>query len=350
MIRTTFALLLALGSCSAHAAEEVPLYRHIKDWLIGCDNTRQCTAMGAVSPRDDTGTMTWTLRVTREAGPQGDLRVGVFSYNAAIGQPLLDGKPLKTMLGPGLLKDGDVPEAFAATGATAEALIAELHDGQALVLPTADGDSVASLSGMSAALLMMDAVQGRVGTSTALIRQGPQPASRVPDAAVAPPRPAWQASPALSEGEAKRVLDAVMAATRHAWEADLLEDIAPEGQVFALNARDALVIIQTGCAAYNCAYSLYQAPLQHPEQAQPLLVAQVPGMPDMLPMGSIEFDPSRGELSSYEMAMGMGGCGTSMRWRYDGHGFSLIRVARMATCMGLDEGYWPMLWRTAPDR
>lgn len=79
MSRPLIALLLAVTSCAANAAEQVPLYRVIKNWLIACDNTRSCTAIAATPMRDDTGTLTFSLRITREAGPEGALRIGAFS-------------------------------------------------------------------------------------------------------------------------------------------------------------------------------------------------------------------------------------------------------------------------------
>lgn len=346
MIRSTFIFLLAAGIGCVHAAEKVPLAREIKDWIIGCDNTRTCTAISAVQQRDDTGFSTFSVRVTREAGPQGALHVGVFSYTKPRGQPTLDDKPLKSQFEPGELKEGDTPEAFALNGKSAQALITELRDGNYLVLPLEEGKSYASLSGMSAALLLMDSVQGRVGTQDALIAKGPAPASSVPQASAAAIAPSWQAPAALTLDKAKEITDAVVVATRRAWQEDLDEGAAPKTKAYALSSDQALVIIETGCGAYNCFYNIYQAPLDHPEQARAALIAEVPNLPEREPQGFVEFDPATGELSSQVRAMSMGNCGTALRWRYDGKGFTLTHAAEMIPCMGLDQVYWPVLWRT----
>ncbi|PVZ10440.1 MULTISPECIES: DUF1176 domain-containing protein [unclassified Pseudomonas] len=350
MPRIPFALLLALAANTAVAANEPPLYSTYKDWLIGCDNTRTCTAIGAVQQRDDTGHATFSLRISREAGPEGALRIGVFDTGAAKAQPLLDGKPLNTAFGPGELHEGDVPEQFAATGSQAMALIRELRDGHNLVLRTQDGQALASLSGMSAALLQMDAVQGRVGTQTALLRPGDKPTSDVPAAPAAPSLPAWHPAPALNAATAQRLGETVIAATRADWENTLDEGTPAQAQAYALNASQALVLIKTGCAAYNCTYSLYLAPLEHPEQARKVDLPQPTPVADDEPGGDFSFDPARGELTSEFMAMGMGGCGTSIRWRFDGSGFALADARQMSACMGLAEAYWPVLWRTSPSR
>ncbi|SDT11926.1 Protein of unknown function [Pseudomonas asplenii] len=347
MARPLVALLIAVTSCTAYAEEQVPLYREIKDWVIACDNTRSCTAIGAVPMRDDTGArLTFSLRITREAGPEGALRVGAFSYNAVAGKPLLDGKALRTSMAASARKDGDVPEVLNATGDQAKALIAELRNGNELILLTKDGQSFASLAGMSGALLLMDSVQGRVGTVTALVRQGSASASDVPPAPAAPTLPEWRAPVALDKAQAQHIRDAAMAATRASWQQDQLDDTPAEGEAFALNDRQALVIIKTDCGAYNCSYRLYETPIAHPEQAHPVRIDAVPQMPDMLPNGSIQFDPVSGELSSHELAMSMGGCGTSLHWRYDGSAFRLTHAAQMTVCMGLSEADWPVLWRS----
>ncbi|UFH49271.1 DUF1176 domain-containing protein [Pseudomonas sp. KNUC1026] len=350
MHRIAPTLLLALVANTALAADQPPLYATYKDWLIGCDNTRTCTAIGAVQQRDDTGHATFSLRITREAGPEGALRIGVFDSNPAKGPPSLDGKPLKATFGPGQLNEGEVPEQFAATGAQALALVRELRDGHNLVLPTQEGEAFASLAGMSAALLQMDAVQGRVGTQTALARPGDNPASSVPLAPVAPEPPTWQAPAPMSEATAQRIGEAAIAATREDWKQTLDDDSPAQAQAYALNASQALVLIKTGCAAYNCTYSLYQTPLAHPEQARRIELPQPVPVDDDMPGGDFRFDPASGELTSEFMAMGMGGCGTSIRWRFDGSGFALVDARQMSACMGLAQAYWPVLWRTSPSR
>ena len=350
MTRSTLALLVALAASSASAAEQVPLYSNLKDWLVACDNTRQCTAISNAAENQADATPTWSLSVSREAGPEGAVRVGLFSYNEASGQPLLDGKPLQVKLQPGQLTEGAVPEVYSAQGADAEALIAELRNGQRLLLPTAHGNAVTSLNGMSAALLLMDSVQGRLGTTTALLRKGSNPVSSVPAAPAAPPAPTWQAPKPLSDADSKRVLAAVREAMRSDWQPEMYEDGLPEGQAFALSEREAVVILKTGCGAYNCNYSLYQAPLDHPQQARKASIAEIPVFEDLPPNGSVEFDPASGELSSFTLAMGMGGCGFTQRWRYDGKGFAPIHASMLGTCIGLDSAYWPVLWRTAEKR
>ncbi|AZE89550.1 DUF1176 domain-containing protein [Pseudomonas orientalis] len=81
-----------------------------------------------------------------------------------------------------------------------------------------------------------------------------------------------------------------------------------------------------------------------------MLIAEVPNLPEREPQGFVEFDPATGELSSQVRAMSMGNCGTALRWRYDGNGFTLTHAAEIIPCMGLDQVYWPVLWRTQASR
>nr|NLU58912.1 DUF1176 domain-containing protein [Pseudomonas sp. BIGb0427] len=86
-----FSPLLALpGAAHAAAAEPVPLYQPLKDWVVGCDNTRQCTALAADTRAD----MPLGIQVMRGAGLDGQLQVTIFS-NSSLEAPLqLDGQPL----------------------------------------------------------------------------------------------------------------------------------------------------------------------------------------------------------------------------------------------------------------
>ncbi|MFS0826678.1 DUF1176 domain-containing protein [Pseudomonas phoenicis] len=352
-MRRLLTLLPCLIACASHAADTLPLSRDIKDWNVTCDNLRTCTAISTRPASAGADALSFPLRIVREAGPDGGLRVSVFSYNAIHGDPLIDAKPVSIPLRAyqGSADDiSEVPELRSATDGDARAFIEALRNANALAFDTPDGTTSASLNGMRAALLLIDDVQGRVGTVTALAKPGDAPAKRVPAAPSAPVIPAWSAPAALDEAQAERVLKAAMAATRADWRQEVVDGDEPKGEVHALNAREALLIVRTGCGAYNCAYSLYLTPLAHPEQARAMPFEHANNLPDIAPNGSVAFDPATGELTSLTLATGMGGCGVAARWRYDGSRFVLSRAAQMSACMGLNERDWPVLWQTATKR
>ncbi|MDZ5601831.1 DUF1176 domain-containing protein [Pseudomonas sp. RP23018S] len=352
-MRRLFALLTCLVACTSHAADTPPLSRDIKDWNVTCDNVRTCTAVSTRPASAEAGELYFPLRITRQAGPQGALRVGVFSYIELHGDPLIDGQPVRMPLVQRKRSDYDVsavPELRSATGASALTFIKALRNAHELAFSTSDDPTTASLDGMTGALLLIDDIQGRVGTVTALARPGAAPASDVPAAPAAPVAPAWTAPAPLDKGVAEQVLKAAMDASRQQWQRDVVDDDEPKGEVHALNAEQALLIVQTGCSAYNCAYRLYVTPLADPAQVKGAPFEEGVVLPDVEPDGSVAFDPATGELTSLTLAMGMGGCGTTARWRYDGARFVLIHAAQMNACMGLSDHDWPVLWETKAQR
>lgn len=132
-------LAAAAVSSAPYATEHVPLYREIKDWVVGCDNTRQCTA---VSASEDMEIAQWTVRITRKAGPEGRPRVALYTQQDVKGQPQLDGKPLRSALQQG---DAEAAEDWYATGAAALALIDELRNGKRQTVAATQGEQVSSL-------------------------------------------------------------------------------------------------------------------------------------------------------------------------------------------------------------
>ncbi|WP_296263719.1 DUF1176 domain-containing protein [Pseudomonas sp. UBA6562] len=352
-MRRLLALLPCLIACASHAADTLPLSRDLKDWNVTCDNLRTCTAVSTRPASAEADALSFPLRIVREAGPDGVLRVSVFSYNAIYGDPSIDAKPASLPLRShqGSADDvSEVPELRSATGDDALTFIKALRNAHGLAFDTPDGPTSASLNGMRAALLLIDDIQGRVGTVTALANPGDAPASSVPAAPAPPVIPAWSAPTALDEAQAKQVLKTAMAATRAHWQQDLVDGDEPKGEVHALTAREALLIVRAGCGAYNCTYSLYLTPLAHPEQAHAAPFERVANLPDLAPNGSVAFDPATGELTSLALASGMGGCGVAARWRYDGARFVLSRAAQMSACAGLNERDWPVLWQSATKR
>ncbi|MCS3472710.1 hypothetical protein M2401_006475 [Pseudomonas sp. JUb42] len=339
-IRKATLLSLLLLPAVTWAAEEVPLYKDIKNWVVVCDNTRHCTA---ISAEEDQEHAPLSLRIDRDAGPQGEVQLSIAMTGAATEQPLLDGKPLKSTLQKG---GGDDADNWVASGPQAQALIDELRNGTRLSMTNKDDEGSTSLDGFSASLLLVDAVQERVGTQGALLKRGNKPDSSVPPAPLAPQLAPFIKARALSEAEQKRIGDAVLKATRADWDADHDADENPSVTVDALNDSTVLVIIQTSCAAYNCSYALYQTSAANPEKAELLDVDEFPGedMADEL-TGYVEYDADTGVLSSHDKGRGIGDCGASQSWRYDGKGFRPRSFAMMSSCAG-NPSPWPVMWRT----
>ncbi|BCJ07947.1 hypothetical protein PRtIB026_A23630 [Pseudomonas sp. RtIB026] len=344
MKRHRAALLLALMAPLAAQAESdpaaleaVPLYRQVKDWAVGCDNTRACTALLAIDDELMSGLQTI---VRREAGPQGKLELTLRVGPAFADQVLLDGQELSAQW---RRIQGEYDFDLQLEGDAALALIRQIRNGNRLSSLTEDGELVASLQGISGALLAIDAVQGRVGHADALVRVGDVPAAEVPDAPVAAALPQFVAAPGMSDEQAHEIGRAVK--RQAGVEGDVPGLSFSHYEVYPLDADSALVILNVGCSGEFCANYLYRvsrtAPYQISEMAfeapMPLLAPQL--------SGHVTFDPQSGQLQATDKSLLERGCGLVQQWRYDGQRMRLERVARLDRCGYVKPEFWPVLWR-----
>ncbi|ALN21578.1 DUF1176 domain-containing protein [Ectopseudomonas mendocina] len=336
------ALLLVAGITQA-APEQVPLYREIKDWVVACDNLRGCQALSAP---ESFGYSSFSLQLERAAGAQAPLRLSLHDAEQDGYAPLrLDGRALSTAdrLHP-IENQGETT--LVAEGADAQAVLAELRNGVQLRMERErDYEAVVSLSGLSAALLLMDAVQGRLDSRSALYRPGSRPDSEVPAAPQAPRLRAYPGVTPLSEVEQRDIAEQVMAATRSQWfEEDMSSE--PEAEAFALNDREALVIIRTWCAAYNCDFAVYRVGRQAPYAERDLQLEPPPLDLGAL-SGWVSYNPDTGELGYLYKGRGIADCGESGSWRFDGERFQLASLNFLGRCAARNPGEWPELWRVA---
>ncbi|MCE0915200.1 MULTISPECIES: DUF1176 domain-containing protein [unclassified Pseudomonas] len=344
MKRHRAALLLALMAPLAAQAESdpaaleaVPLYRQVKDWAVGCDNTRACTALLAIDDELMSGLQTI---VRREAGPQGKLELTLRVGPAFADQVLLDGQELSAQW---RRIQGEYDFDLQLEGDAALALIRQIRNGNRLSSLTEDGELVASLQGISGALLAIDAVQGRVGHADALVRVGDVPAAEVPDAPVAAALPQFVAAPGMSDEQAHEIGRTVK--RQAGVEGDVPGLSFSHYEVYPLDADSALVILNVGYSGEFCANYLYRvsraAPYQISEMAfeapTPLLAPQL--------SGHVTFDPQSGQLQATDKSLLERGCGLVQQWRYDGQRMRLERVARLDRCGYVKPEFWPVLWR-----
>ena len=347
MLRSAAFAALLLHVLPLVAAEQVPLYKTLKSWTVACDNTRQCTA---ISNGESVDGSPLTIRILREAGPGAPVHLALISaleLNGASPALILDGKPLETKVQP-VQGDGEGEPDWTAEGAEGMALVDELRNGTQLSISLPDGDdALTDLSGLSASLLLIDSVQGRLDTQGALIRRGKRAESEVPPAPLAPSISGFSHTEPMSAQDASRIGDAVLASTRNDWKDDIGENVPPSAEVFALDAQTALVIVQTWCGAYNCGYLLYKTPRATPQNAVAFKVDPLP-VKDLGadPSGAVGYDPETGELNSFNRGRGIGDCGVNQSWRYDGEGFRPSYLAIMGSCSGVSVDFWPVLWRT----
>ena len=341
-------LPLCLLACFVQAApEEVPLYREIRDWVVACDNQRNCQALSA---REGSDYSSLRLLVERDAGPASQPRLRLVYVGQSHYFPLLvDERPLPDALTSALrLTPTENELILEAEGTTARSLLAELRNaGRLRMAVDGDDEAVVPLRGLSAALLLLDSVQGRLETRGALYRLGTRTDSEVPPPLPLAKLPAYPGAAPLPTDEAERIRQAVMQAIRDPQQEEEMGE-APVGEAFALSASEALVLVRSWCAAYNCEYSLYRVLRKPPYQEVALHLEPLP-LHGSEPTGWVDYDPQTGILQYRVKARGVGDCGESGSWRFDGERFRVQSYRLMSRCASGNPGDWPALWRVAGD-
>lgn len=344
---TLAATLLALTALPASAE-----LKQVKDWLAACDNTRTCTALGVQEWAGRVG-----LRLDRagagDAAPSFTILVyadeGV-RFTFAFDDAALGGLPK----GEFTSKSGDDVTRIAIAADATEAFIAALRKGNKIIVtnlaPKSDDERVIgeiSLSGAVAAMLWIDEQQKRLDTTTALIRRGAKPASAVPGPPALPVVQRQTADPAPA---AKTFPPAVLAKGPTICGP---EDPSPEpGEINALSGGFVLYAFECRklSGAYNVSTGYVIAPRDRPEAAR---VLHVPYPPGERPKDATEerlllnsgLDEKTLTLTMFAKSRGIGDCGTSGAWVFDGKDFRLTHYRSMPICGGLLSDDWPVLYR-----
>jgi hypothetical protein len=214
------------------------------------------------------------------------------------------------------------------------ALLRAMREGDRLELGLGEAEPVeVSLRGATAAMLMIDERQWRIGTVSALARPGDDPAASV---AAGPEAPAVAALPIRALDRAPAVPEGVAAS----------EDAScagVEALAFDLGGGTVLWGACDFAAAYNRSYRFW---VRTPDGVAPAAF-DVPGRGDG--DAAVLTGPALGadgrSIEAVELGRGLGDCGEASRWVWTGEGFALARLARLDECAGVAPGDWPVLWR-----
>jgi hypothetical protein len=331
--------------------------RVFRDWVATCDNARHCAAFGLslehVEPR---------AFLAFERAGAGDAPISNLRLELAEGAPEAAGWSLYVgerrlfeiapsqrecggLFGPG--RCGIVR--FDGHDAQARAILVALRADDMLTLVV--GDEIAagvSLDGATAALLWIDEQQRRLGTVTALVRRGEEPADRIP----APParprvdlaRGAWTALPeaevrVLAERLADRLPETGCDRT----------DTSPIFGDRGWTTREGHVLVALHCfaAAYNDASLWYLAPPDG--EPRPLELPRPPGFDvdgdETHELPGATFDPAEGVILSVAKGRAYGDCGAETRWGWTGAGFALLELRAFSECRGVGPDAWPTIHR-----
>jgi hypothetical protein len=321
--------MIIVALLAAAAAPQPAELKTFQDWTVGCDNGAACHAV-ALMPED------WpedglTMSVRRGPGPNAQpvvaFELGTDSNAASVSA---DGKRLAVRL---VGAEGQIRVAPADTAA----MIGALRSAGTLRLNAADGKPLGtvSLKGASAALLYMDEKQRRTGTATALVRPGARPVGAL---ASPPPLPVVVARP-LSSARPLALTAAGLQALRKKHGCTIDEVGGPEeAESAALGPSETLLLLSCGSGAYN--FSSVPFVLRRVRGAVRSEIAAFDvrpgwwaeeGKPILVNAG---WDKESGLLTSFAKGRGIGDCGTTSAYAWDGRSFRLVEQAEMGECRG----------------
>ena len=350
----------ASTAAPAQAGRPVPSEtREFRDWTVTCDNGNDCFAF-AFAPDFAAG---W-VRVAMEAGPSAEPRIafGLWGEDFFRGRPadqphpplalVIDGRSFPATLAEASGEDAPVGEIRSGT----RAVIAAMAAGRTMQIRAGETTAI-SPSGASAALLWIDERQGRLNTTTALLRRGDRPASDVP---AAPALPVLRAGPPADQtgfGGDKQTLPASLAARADV--KDCLAESAHSDWLMQnvmsarLDARTELWAVPCGAGAYNVSHYWYlTGPGGRDPRPAELLGSEGPRTGDsaeVWPVNSTingEYAADERAITAFSKGRGLGDCGTSQTWLWTGRRFELQAESSMGHCAGVPWEYWPTTWRT----
>lgn len=346
-LRTTaFTIVMALPTIG-WAADTAPSYDSYKSWFVACDNGLTCQARGF---KDDGSAEGPDLTFTRDAGPDAETLVTLkIPFAAQPSELKVDGGPLNLKPDAWLVQKEDTFTTLSLRGEAVADLVSQLRD--ANELQTSNPEAVIPLEGFVAALLRMDDRQGRIGGVTALIRKGKAPASAVPQAPDLPTAPVYKPAAPLKAGEDAKLIaraqaDLASTLTSEECNTEMTSDVS-RSEAFALDDTKAVAILACSMGAYQGSSLVAIVPRAEGKPAQ--LVR--PEMPiadesDTAAFTDPAFDTKTGMLMMGARGRGLGDCGVSVDWTWDGEQFRLTTASYQMACGGSEPGDWPTIYRS----
>ena len=259
-------------------------------------------------------------------------------------------------LKPNMLLVRDAPEAAAVQDAEALGRIAgRLKTGQSLGVAATgrDGKPVSfkvSLSGLAAAMLFLDDKQGRVGKPVAFAPLDPtldatkqedigyKTAVDLPKSAVWPE--GWRGIPRalIEKNIARGGCDASNA------------NFAGNTSVTPWRLDPVVTLYEMGCTsgAYNFGTRFWSVRAGDFAAAEALMFADTDGGGGWTGLDILinaTLDPRSGELATFSKGRGIGDCGSSGQWSWDGYKFKLREMRAMDKCEGVGADKWPVVFK-----
>jgi Protein of unknown function (DUF1176) len=335
-----------------------PEDRAFREWLGSCDNGNSCAAYTGT----DVGG--WLL-VRQAAGPDArpEILVGLSAFAGADTveglQLNIDGQRQTLVAGP------EDTMSYAVPADRVRDVLARLVSARTITMGLGETQVSLPTAGASAAFLWIDERQGRLDTTTALIRRGDRPGTTVP---AAPALPRLTAAPSVDQGtfagasdpgeqggEAGLTMPAAIEAlpdVKRCREDTAFNEYLQKA-IMAARLSDDTELWGVPCdsGAYNATYELY---LTDRGGANPRKAEFPSWEPRMIVEGDIigdglvnpVFDARTNTITHFPRARGIGDCGIIQSWVWTGRGFVLKAERSMGNCWGMSPDLWPTTWRT----
>jgi len=341
-IRLTIASILLLGAASIPAAAQTPrpgTLETYRDWTIGCDNVSRCEAVALLPENGEMPDVALTMGVSRVASIDAtpEFWVERDAQDAGSYAFHVDGRRIATAPA--------TNGAAMVRGPQASALVVEMARGRTMEIRFG-GKVVArpSLAGSGAALRYMDAAQGRAGTVTALVATGPIAAHAMRRPPVAPVvRRAIAPSGAAPAALTREELAIVGRITDCAQE---MKQSDSKPSLHRVSRTETLVLVPCGSGAYNfSSMALIATGAAGHRNFRMASFDYPPGWsesPDQPLLVNAAWTPEHSRLESFAKGRGLGDCGGSEAYVWDGMRFRLVGARAMGECRGA--WHWIPTW------
>jgi hypothetical protein len=313
----------------AAAAPRPGELRTFRDWTVGCDNVGGCKAV-ALAPEDAIGDWPALLpAIERDPGRPGLVRLSL-SGQADATPPIaltLDGRPIA--------RGGTTQGLF--EGSEARRIVEAMAQGQRLRIDSNGVSATVSLSGLAAALRYLDDVQGRDGSPGALVAKG-----NGGDNSAAAPLPMLRAL--NPSGNAAPLTPDLVARLQQRAGCEQYEG-APvlESTSHALGGGATLALVACGAGAYNITTAPFVLTPGADWRPAPIDAPSGFGEDGSSPM-LVNADFADGVLSTYAKGRGLGDCGVTQAFVWDGTRLRLSEQTEMGECRGSVD--YITTWRT----
>jgi hypothetical protein len=337
------AIIAATATLSSSAAAVEPgKVQTFKNWTVGCDNGLACQAVALPDSESDEGNV--SIVVSRSADADTELTLDLPSSTLQAGkyQVRVDGKPVLDITVP----TADTPAQF--RGVSALKVLRAMAQGNDMQLQDQRGVQLgkASLAGASAAFRYIDAQQGSTGPSNAIVvtsgtpKEGKRPLLPVINARKITPTNILPDALAL----ANLSDTSPCAAERFETAEDSAYSLGS-----GVDGPRVLVLLNCGAGAYNFSSGIYTGrrdaggawtfePAKFDYGALGLMAES--NIPILV---NANWDAATQTISSYAKARGLGDCGSSESYIWDGHMFRLTAASFMGECRGSTD--WIPTWR-----